>query len=131
MSKDSVGLCQGKCTARETGKDIGVGCHVPKYAAQVRSSPGIAVFIGEKAHPDHWLRVGRSFERFALQATAPNIRLAMINQAVEVSAVRTELATLLGIRGQRPVLVVRFGSAPPTPMSRRRLTRAAARPLMA
>ena len=64
-------------------------------------------------------------------ATALNIRLAMINQAVEVSAVRTELATLLGIKGQRPDLVVRFGSASPMPMSLRRPTHAVARPLMA
>jgi hypothetical protein len=101
-----------------------------KYAAQIRSSPAIAVFTGDKAHPDHWMRVGRSFERFALLASALNIRLAMINQAVEVWAVRTELATLLGIKGQRPDLVVRFGSASPMPMSLRRPTHAVARPLM-
>jgi hypothetical protein len=95
-----------------------------KYVAQIRSSPGIAVFTGDKADPDHWMRVGRSFERFSLQATALEIRVAMINQAVEVPAIRTELATLLGTKGQRPDLVVRFGYAPPMPMSLRRPTNA-------
>lgn len=93
-----------------------------KYVAQIRSSPGIAVFTGDQADPDHWMRVGRSFERFALQATALDIRVAMINQAVEVPAVRTELATLLGIKGRRPDLVVRLGYAPLMPMSLRRPT---------
>jgi hypothetical protein len=102
-----------------------------KYVAQIRSSPGIAIFTGDNADPDHWMRVGRSFERFALQATALDIRLAMINQAVEVPAVRTELASLIGIKGKRPDLVVRFGYAPPMPMSLRRPINAVVVPFMA
>jgi hypothetical protein len=101
-----------------------------KYIGQIRSSPGIAVFSGDKADPDHWMRVGRSFERFALQATALDIRVAMINQAVEVAAVREALATLLGIKGRRPDLVVRFGYAPPMPMSLRRPSNAVIVPFL-
>ena len=91
-----------------------------KYAGHLRSSAGIAVFVGDRADPDHWVRVGRSFQRFALQATALGIRTAMINQPVEVPAVRAEFARWLGIGGARPDLVVRFGYAPPLPMSLRR-----------
>jgi hypothetical protein len=95
-----------------------------KYAAQMRSSAGVAVFIGDKVDKDHWVRVGRSFQRFALQATALGIRHAMVNQPVEVPAVRAEFARWLGIGDMRPDLVVRFGYAPPMPMSIRRPARA-------
>lgn len=91
-----------------------------KYAKQMRSSAGVAVFAGDKQDPDHWVRIGRSFQRFALQATALGIRHAHINQPVEVPAVRVEFAKWLGIGGGRPDLVIRFGYAPPLPMSLRR-----------
>ena len=95
-----------------------------KYIAQMRSSAGIAVFVGDKADKDHWVRVGRSFQRFALQATSLGIRHAMINQPVEVPVVRADFARWLGIGSQRPDLIVRFGHAPLTPMSMRRHARA-------
>lgn len=92
-----------------------------KYTAQVRSSSGIAVFIGDKADKNHWVKVGRSFQRFALQATVLGVRHAHLNQIVEIPAVRTAFAKWLGIGDNRPDLVVRFGMAPPMPMSMRRL----------
>ena len=91
-----------------------------KYIAQMRSSAGVAVFVGNRADKDNWVRVGRSFQRFALQATALGVRHAMINQPVEVPAVRAEFARWLGIGDARPDLLVRFGHAPPMPMSMRR-----------
>lgn len=91
-----------------------------KYRAQVRSSAGIAVFVGRKADPAHWIRVGRSFQRFALQATALGLRTAHLNQPVEVPVIRAEFARWLGASDARPDLVVRFGRAPLMPMSLRR-----------
>lgn len=91
-----------------------------KYRTQIRSSAGIAVFTGAQADPLHWISVGRSFERFALQATALGIRTAHINQPVEVPSVRAEFARWLGRPEARPDLVVRFGRAPAMPMSLRR-----------
>ncbi len=90
------------------------------YRDQIRSSAGIAVFIGDRADPEHWINVGRSFERFALQATTMGIRNAHINQPVEVPAVRAEFASWLGMPDIRPDLIVRFGRAPALPMSLRR-----------
>jgi hypothetical protein len=83
-----------------------------KYAHQIRSSAGIAVFVGQSADKAHWVEVGRCFERFALQATALGIRNALLNQPVEVQAVRPEFASAFGLTGQRPDLVVRFGRGP-------------------
>ena len=91
-----------------------------KYAAQVRSSSGLAVFISRADDKTHWIEAGRRYERFALQATAMGIRNAMLNQAVEVPAVRQQLASLLGLTGGRPDLVVRFGRSAKMPQSLRR-----------
>jgi hypothetical protein len=96
------------------------GSENDKYRAHVRSSAGIAVFAGDEADPRHWIAVGRSFERFALQATLLGIRTAHLNQPVEVPAIRAEFAAWLGAPGVRPDLVIRFGRAPAMPMSLRR-----------
>lgn len=91
-----------------------------KYAGQVRSSAGIAVFVAETADRSHWIDVGRSYQRFALQATALGIRTAMLNQPVEVAALRPSFAASLGIGALRPDLVVRFGRGPALTKSLRR-----------
>lgn len=91
-----------------------------KYRDHIRSSAGIAVFIGDRADPDHWIRVGRSFQRFTLQATALGIRNAHLNQPIEVPSIRPEFASWLGMPDARPDLIVRFGRAPALPMSLRR-----------
>jgi len=91
-----------------------------KYAKHVRSSAGIAVFVSEAENPAQWIEVGRCYERFALQSAALGIRNAMLNQPVEVSALRPQLATFLGVGGRRPDLVVRFGRGPKLPPSLRR-----------
>lgn len=102
----------GRFFAKDTEND--------KYRAQIRSSAGIAVFVGDLATPANWINVGRSFQRFALQATALGIRNAHINQPIEVPAVSPEFASWLGMPDVRPDLIVRFGRAPALPMSLRR-----------
>jgi hypothetical protein len=91
-----------------------------KAAKQIRSSAGIAIFVGQTADKPHWVDVGRCYERFALQSTALGIRNAFLNQPVEVAAVRPHVATALGLNGERPDLVVRFGRGPAMPRSLRR-----------
>jgi len=91
-----------------------------KYARHVRSSAGIAIFVGPADDKAGWVEVGRAYERFALQATAMGVRTAHLNQPVEVAALRHEFARSLGIAGLRPDLVVRFGRGPALPPSLRR-----------
>lgn len=91
-----------------------------KYAKHVRSSAGIAIFVGEAETPARWIEVGRCYERFALQSAALGIRNAMLNQPVEVSTLRPQFANFLGVDGLRPDLVVRFGRGPKLPPSLRR-----------
>ncbi|MGL5113717.1 MAG: Acg family FMN-binding oxidoreductase [Beijerinckiaceae bacterium] len=95
----------------------------PKLIAQVRSSAGLAVFLANEDSRVGWIKTGRVYERFALQATALGIRNAMLNQPVEVPEFRQQLAQLAGMPGKRPDLLMRFGYADLLPMSpRRRLT---------
>ncbi len=91
-----------------------------KLVRQMRSSAGVAVFVGPVADKAHWVDVGRAYERFALQATALGIRHAFVNQPVEVAALRPVLAAALGLGGLRPDLVLRFGRGPALPPSLRR-----------
>jgi hypothetical protein len=91
-----------------------------KYAKHVRSSAGIAIFVSAKSDKQHWLEAGRCYERFALQAAALDIRNAFLNQPVEVLTLRPQFANYLGIDGQRPDLVVRFGRGAEMPRSLRR-----------
>jgi hypothetical protein len=95
-----------------------------KIVRQIRSSSGVAVFVGEAADKAHWVNIGRCYERFALQATALGIRNAFLNQPVEVVSHRPNFAASIGLPGQRPDLLVRFGRGPAMPRSLRRSVQA-------
>lgn len=91
-----------------------------KYARQIDSSSGVAIFLAEKNDPEHWVQAGRACQRFALQATALGMKTAFINQPVEESGLRGELASFAGLPGHRPDILMRFGYGPALPMSMRR-----------
>jgi nitroreductase len=91
-----------------------------KYTRQINSSAGIAVFVAEKNDPEYWVLAGRACQLFALQATALGIKVAFINQPVEVPNLRPELANLVGMAGRRPNIVMRLGYGPAMPYSARR-----------
>jgi hypothetical protein len=91
-----------------------------RYAKQMRSSAGVAVFVARSARPAHWIEVGRAYQRFALLAASLGIRNAFVNPPVEVPALREQFAQWLGMEDARPNLVVRFGRGPLMPPSLRR-----------
>jgi nitroreductase len=91
-----------------------------KYARQINTSSGIAVFVATRSDPEHWVQAGRACQRFSLQATALGLKTAHINQPVEVPGLRADLAALVGLPGRRPDIVMRFGRAPAMPMSARK-----------
>lgn len=91
-----------------------------KYARQIASSAGFAIFVGDRADREHWVQVGRACQRFALTATSLGLRHAFINQPVEVARFRPELAALIGEPDKRPDIVMRFGHGPGLPNSLRR-----------
>jgi hypothetical protein len=81
------------------------------------------VVVSARDDAAHWVEAGRSYQRFALQATSLGIRHAHLNQPVEVASTRSELQALLGLGDRRPDLVLRYGYAPPMPRSLRRPVR--------
>lgn len=91
-----------------------------KYARQIASSAGIAVFVAQEDSEAGWIAAGRAFQRFALQATALEIRHAHRNMPVEVATIRPDFARAIGLADKRPNLVIRFGRGPTLPMSLRR-----------
>ncbi len=91
-----------------------------KYASQLATSSGIAVFAGAGPTAAQWVQVGRACQRFALQATALGLKHAFLNQPVEVPDYRADLAALAGLPGRRPDIVMRFGRAGAMPFSLRR-----------
>jgi hypothetical protein len=91
-----------------------------KYASQIASSVGIAVFVAASPDPEHWVLAGRACQRFALQATALGLKHAFLNQPVEQPDLRAGLAALVGMPGRRPDIVMRFGRGTALPFSARR-----------
>ncbi len=96
------------------------GAENDKYARQIDSSAGIAIFLAEREDKAHWISVGRACQRFALAATASGLKYAFVNQPIEVARLRPELAALIGERGMRPDIIMRFGYGPTRPFSPRR-----------
>ncbi len=105
------------------------GSENDKYARQLRSSAGVAIFVSERDDRDHWMRSGRACQRFALQATALGLKHAFVNQPVEVAALRPKLASLVGMPGRRPDIVMRFGYGPTLPFLPRRPVAAVLSPM--
>ena len=92
-----------------------------KIRQHVKSSSGLAVIVSDKDDVQHWIEAGRSYERFALQATVLGIRNSFLNQPVEVASIRPAFARSLGLdENSRPDLVIRFGRGKEMPRSLRR-----------
>jgi len=86
---------------------------------KIRSSAGMVVISTGSDTPADWVNAGRAVERFALTTTSLGIKMAYLNQPVEVPELRGQLATALNIEGY-PQLLLRFGYADPMPVSLRR-----------
>lgn len=91
-----------------------------RYARQIDSSAGIAIFLAEREDEPGWIAVGRACQRFALAATNLGLKHAFINQPVETVRLRPELSSLIGESGLRPDIVMRFGYGPELAFSPRR-----------
>ncbi len=91
-----------------------------RYHDQVRASSGIAIFSSDEDNAMHWVEAGRSYQRFALEATRLGLKHSFVNQPVEVKAFNAELLRMTGRSQGRADLVVRFGYGPLMPRSLRR-----------
>lgn len=91
-----------------------------KCVKLIRGSSGLVLFSAKSNDKETWIKLGQSFERFALRATALNIEHAHLNMPCEVLDVRKKLQYHLGLESEHPLLLVRIGYANPRPKSYRR-----------
>ncbi len=89
-------------------------------ARKLRSSSGVVVVASASDDKVAWVRTGQVYERLALQMTALNMKSALLNQPIEVAALRGQFQSALGLGASLPQLLVRFGYADPLPQSLRR-----------
>lgn len=85
-----------------------------------RKSSGFVLFSVEEDDPAHWIRLGRSFQRFGLATTAMGLKHAHMNMPLEEKAVRGKVTATFGPGGLTPLLLLRIGFAEPAPYSFRR-----------
>mgnify|MGYP006295155441 FL=1 len=109
---------------RWLGKRFVTTSYGPKQAetdaAAIRSSAGMIVIASERDDKAAWVRTGRVYERLALTLTTLEIQSAMLNQPVEVPALRPQLGELVGLGNAQPQLLMRFGYGETMPRSLRR-----------
>lgn len=89
-------------------------------AAKFRTSPVAVVVASESDDKVSWVRTGQVYERLALMMTLLNIKSAFLNQPIEVSSLRGQFQSAIGIGSSLPQLLVRFGYAESMPRSLRR-----------
>lgn len=99
-------------------------------AKKLRSSAGAVVIAASADDKAAWVRTGQVYERLALQMTALNLKSALLNQPIEVAALRSQLQSALGL-GAAPQLLLRFGYANAMPRSLRRPVEAVLMPPVA
>lgn len=84
----------------------------------INKSACFALFTVRENSKENWVRLGQSFERFALQATQLNIKMAHVNMPCEEISVRQKLIQHFKLsNGHIPLLLVRIGYAEAMPCS--------------
>jgi hypothetical protein len=89
-------------------------------ARQLTSSSGFILLHSGRNDSRQWIDVGRSAQRLALQITALGMKMAFVNQALEVESFRPRLLSALNLSGRHPDLLIRYGYAQAMPSSFRR-----------
>lgn len=89
-------------------------------AKKLRSSSGAVVIASEADDKSAWVRTGQVYERLALTMTSLNVKSAFLNQPIEVTELRSQFQSAIGLGNSLPQLLVRFGYADSMPRSLRR-----------
>lgn len=85
-----------------------------------RNSAGFVLFSVAQHDPEHWIRLGRSFQRFGLETTAMGLKHAHMNMPLEEEVVRKKVSGAFDLGERTPLLLLRIGYADPAPYSFRR-----------
>ena len=82
-----------------------------------RWSALLALIVTSTDEKPDWIAAGKALQRVLLTATAAGLQASFLNQPIEISSMRLQLARELGLPGH-PQLLLRFGYGPnaaPTP----------------
>lgn len=96
------------------------GSQADTSARKARSSSGLIVIASASDDKRHWVETGRLYERLARTLTALGIQVAFLNQPAEVTGLRSQFQSYLGLGTAQPQLLLRFGFADALPHSLRR-----------
>jgi len=86
----------------------------------LRSASGVIVIASQQDDKRHWIETGRLYERLALNMTLSGLKVAFLNQPIEVSPLRAQLQSHLNLGSAHPQLLLRYGYASAMPQSLRR-----------
>ncbi|MBX2957049.1 MAG: hypothetical protein KF846_12880 [Cyclobacteriaceae bacterium] len=92
-----------------------------RWKKLISKSAGFALFISNKNGRENWVRLGQSFQRFALTATQLKLKHAHVNMPCEENPVRQKIIQHFNIlNDKQPLLLIRFGYGEVMPYSFRR-----------
>jgi len=91
-----------------------------RWDKMVNASAGFVLFTVRKNDVEHWVNLGRAFQRFGLTATKLNINHAHVNMPCEELSVRNKMKLKLGLEKVYPLLLIRLGYSNKMPYSFRR-----------
>ncbi len=89
-------------------------------AKKLRSSAGAVIIASQGDDKTTWVRTGQVYERVALTLTSLDIKSAFLNQPIEVTELRSQFQSAMGLGASLPQLLVRFGYTDAMPRSLRR-----------
>jgi hypothetical protein len=87
---------------------------------KLRSSSGAVVIASQGDDKATWVRTGQVYERLALTLTSLDIKSAFLNQPIEVTQLRSQFQSAMGLGAALPQLLVCYGYAHEMPRSLRR-----------
>lgn len=91
-----------------------------RWSNLIDKSAGFVLFVARTNSKENWIELGQIFQRFALQATALNIKHAHANMPCEELEVRKMLVREFNLGDRHPLLLIRFGYGENMPYSFRR-----------
>lgn len=86
----------------------------------INNSFGFALFTVNENNKQHWVSLGRAFQRFDLTATKLNLSHSHVNMPCEEVSVRRKMVEKLKLKDKIPLLLIRFGYSEKMPYSFRR-----------
>lgn len=117
MGMPGVGQGVGKFIMKNL---VNAKSEAKRWRGLVESSAALALFVAAQNDVEHWIRLGRAFQRFGLTATQLNISHAHMNMPCEEAGVRLEMARHLNLANQHLLLLLRLGYSNKMPYSFRR-----------